>query len=220
MANVYTQDNSDSQYSTFRDNIPYMFILLTIHPILRRLYNTFRPLSPPHGEPSFLSNNTQINSDKFRPAATANARLRQRVSFDLVFAVVLLCGLHGFSTIKILFILYINFLLATRLPKNYVPLATWVFNIGILFANELCKGYQFSSIAELTLPWSATGTIKKGEPLNWGSWLDSYGGLVPRWEILFNITVLRLISFNLDYYWSLGLVGGSPIEVHTNPTIT
>jgi protein-cysteine N-palmitoyltransferase HHAT len=23
-----------------------------------------------------------------------------------------------------------------------------------------------------------------------------------RWQILFNITTLRMISFNLDYYWS------------------
>lgn len=34
-----------------------------------------------------------------------------------------------------------------------------------------------------------------------------------RWEVLFNITILRLISFNLDYHWSLkdGVV--DPVEV-------
>lgn len=48
---------------------------------------------------------------------------------------------------------------------------------------------------------------------NWGTWLDSHGGLIPRWEILFNITVLRLISFNLDYYWSLDYNSASAIEV-------
>ncbi|KAI9722666.1 MAG: hypothetical protein M1812_001597 [Candelaria pacifica] len=208
-------DNSDSQYSTFRDNIPYMFILLTVHPLLRRLYNTLFPFGPQAREPTFLSNEIQATSNTYRPAAVANARLQQRVSFDLVFAVVLLCGLHGFSALKIFVILYINYSLATRLPRKHVPLATWIFNIGILFANELCKGYQFSFIAEALLPWSSAsveGTITGNGSLNWGSWLDSYGGLVPRWEILFNITVLRLISFNLDYYWSLGLIGGSPIE--------
>jgi len=48
---------------------------------------------------------------------------------------------------------------------------------------------------------------------NWGQVLDSYGGLIPRWEILFNITVLRLISFNLDYYWSFNFGSSSPLEV-------
>jgi D-alanyl-lipoteichoic acid acyltransferase DltB (MBOAT superfamily) len=38
-----------------------------------------------------------------------------------------------------------------------------------------------------------------------------------RWEILFNITILRLISFNLDYYWSLDRRSGSPIEVPPSP---
>jgi len=28
------------------------------------------------------------------------------------------------------------------------------------------------------------------------------GGLLPRWEVSFNITVLRMISYNLDYYWA------------------
>ena len=51
---------------------------------------------------------------------------------------------------------------------------------------------------------------------NWGAWLDSYGGIMPRWEVLFNITVLRLISFNMDYYFSLDRRSGSPIEVSFN----
>lgn len=44
-----------------------------------------------------------------------------------------------------------------------------------------------------------------------GEWMDGFGGLMGRWEILFNIIVLRLVSFSLDYYWSLdgrNMVGG------------
>ena len=47
----------------------------------------------------------------------------------------------------------------------------------------------------------------------WGRWLDSFGGLLSRWEILFNLTVLRMISFNMDYYWSLDRRSYSPVEV-------
>jgi hypothetical protein len=134
----------------------------------------------------------------------------------LAFALLFICALHGFSAFKILLILYINYNLASRLPKQYIPAATWAFNISILFANELCKGYRFAPIAEFLNPWSAPSATGAAEP-NWGTWLDSYGGLNPRWEILFNITVLRLVSFNLDYYWSLGMRGSNAIEVCPPP---
>ena len=116
-------------------------------------------------------------------------------------------ALHGFSAFKILFILYINFALATSLPRHVIPIAAWTFNIAILFANEMARGYHFVDIAARLEPLY-------GAAPEWGKTLDSYGGLIPRWEVLFNITVLRLISFNLDYYWSLDRDrAGSPVEV-------
>ena len=125
-----------------------------------------------------------------------------------------LVALHGVSALKVLTILWLNYSLATRLPRRYVPAATWVFNIATLFANELSSGYKFKKMAvlfcgEKLMNASAT------EPflVSWGGWLDSYGGIMSRWEILFNITVLRLISFNMDYYWSLDRRSSSPLEV-------
>lgn len=125
---------------------------------------------------------------------------------------IFLLALHGISAAKVFTILYVNYQVATALPRQYVPAATWIFNIAILFANELCNGYRFSSIASLILPpeTSKAGGQSGG---NWGDWLDSYGGLIPRWEILFNICVLRLISFNFDYYWSLDHKVMSAVEV-------
>ena len=54
-------------------------------------------------------------------------------------------ALHGTSALKILAILYANYHIAKcthRMPIG-VP-ATWIFNIAILFANELCNGYRFA----------------------------------------------------------------------------
>jgi hypothetical protein len=34
-------DNSDAQYQSFRGNIPYMALVLVLHPILRRVYESF-----------------------------------------------------------------------------------------------------------------------------------------------------------------------------------
>lgn len=154
--------------------------LLTFHPLLRRAWNIFNPIE---GKRSIGS-----------------ARMEQRTSFDFLFAIVFLLALHGISAFKVLGILYVNYQLATKLPRQYVPAATWIFNICTLFANEIYEGYPLRKAAAV---FSPPETIGADSPLmEWGKWLDSFGGIVARWEVLFNITILRLISFNLDYYWS------------------
>lgn len=97
-----------------------------------------------------------------------------------------------------------------------MPAATWIFNVGILFANELCDGYKYAKIERLLLAPAVDAETGLEVP-TWGAWLDSHGGIMPRWEILFNITVLRLISFNMDHYWAFDDRAGSPMEVRQNP---
>jgi hypothetical protein len=54
---------------------------------------------------------------------------------------------------------------------------------------------------------------------------DNIKGVYPRWHISFNITMLRLVSYNLDYYWACNApsdeVRANPFDIpHTlNPTI-
>jgi hypothetical protein len=188
-------DNSDSQYASFRDNVPYLLALTIVHPLLRKMYNKLRPVSG--GEQSTSARAQQ---------EAADARKEQRITFDFFFTFVFLVALHGFSAFKVLLILYINYMVATKMPKQYVVYATWGFNIGTLFANELCSGYPYGWIVGKLIPWEDPKN-------NWGSPLDGFAGLMPRWEILFNITVLRLISFNLDYHWSRDRSGTSALEV-------
>ncbi|KAF7513233.1 hypothetical protein GJ744_010629 [Endocarpon pusillum] len=196
-------DNSDSQYSSFRENIPYMAVVVLVQPLLRRVYNVVFP-SPAASHDAVRS--IKDEATKKKDLASADDRFVQRSSFDLYFALIFLAVLHGFSALKILLILYINFNMATRIPKEYIPTTTWVFNIGILFVNEFCHGYHYARVAKAVFPFSASAS-------NWGNFLDTYGGLVPRWEILFNFTILRLISFNMDYYWSLERSrSSSPVE--------
>ncbi|KAI1160725.1 MBOAT, membrane-bound O-acyltransferase family-domain-containing protein [Nemania serpens] len=196
-------DVTDTQYRTLRNNAVYLVALLTLHPLLRRVYNMVLYRADP-GRPAL------------RPTLEeADRRLNQRASFDFGFAIIYLLALHGVSIIKILTILYINYQVATRLPRKSVPAVTWVFNVGILFANDLSNGYKFKNLASMLWIFLPGGPTDESTStlVTWGSWLDSYGGLMSRWEILFNITVLRLISFNLDYYWSLDRRGSSPIEL-------
>jgi hypothetical protein len=187
-----------------------MLLLLALHPTLRRVYEKLRPISTK--SKTGVAINEKLGHT---PAVAGTARLEQRVSYDFGFALIFLAALHGFSSFKVVLILYINYCIATKLPKQYIVGATWTFNVATLFANELGNGYKYTKIEELISPYFGQGTLE-GEKsgLTWGPWLDSYGGIMPRWEILFNITVLRLISFNLDYYWSLDRRAGSPLEVH------
>ncbi|KAF7548554.1 hypothetical protein G7Z17_g6982 [Cylindrodendrum hubeiense] len=190
-------DASDNQYYVFRKNIPYMGLLLLFHPLLRKAWNSVYPT-------------------KGRPQTPQN-RLDQRATFDYVFAFIFLAALHGVSAVKVLFILYLNYQVATKLPRKYVPVATWVFNIGTLFANELSDGYQFRHMASHISPpvMAIVGNGVKtvdSELMQFGNWLDGFKGIMARWEILFNITILRLISFNLDYYWSRDRSNSNSLE--------
>ncbi|CAL3972291.1 unnamed protein product [Diplocarpon coronariae] len=197
-------DISDAQYNAFRTNLPYLGLLLVCHPLLRKLYGAARPVPVRAGSPRPNGVAPPMS------VADGEARQEQRASFDFGFALVFLAALHGFSAAKVLAILWANYSIATRLPRNYVPYATWLFNVGILFANELCEGYQFAQLAAYIFPLNGQPSV--GPMHRWAQWLDDHGGIIPRWEVLFNLTVLRLISFNLDYYWAQERRSGSPIE--------
>ncbi|KAK2625474.1 hypothetical protein QTJ16_004786 [Diplocarpon rosae] len=197
-------DISDAQYNSFRTNLPYLAVLLVCHPLLRKLYSTLRPVPARNGSPR------PNGVAPYTSVADGEARKEQRASFDFGFALLFLAAMHGFSAVKVLVILWANYSLATNLPRKYIPYATWFFNVGILFANELCEGYKFAKVAAFL---SLDGQQSAGAVQYWGQWLDDHGGFIPRWEILFNLTVLRLISFNLDYYWAQDRRSGSPIEL-------
>ncbi|CAK7198679.1 glycerol transporter [Sporothrix eucalyptigena] len=212
-------DTSDAQYHTFRSNLPYMALLLLFHPLLRRAWNAVHPTST---SPSY---STSSSPSRSLTPEQADARKEQRLSFDYVFAFVFLVALHGISAAKVMLILWINYNIATALPRKYVPVATWVFNVGTLFANELAGGYHLVNVASLLSDgsWEPLSRIAiEGQQtasvlVQWGSWLDGFGGIMPRWEILFNLTVLRLISFNLDRYWSRGDRGSSLEKKQLDP---
>ncbi|KAH9029882.1 hypothetical protein EDB85DRAFT_2074429 [Lactarius pseudohatsudake] len=87
-----------------------------------------------------------------------------RIPFYLIFTLLMLTVLHDASIIKLA-----------------VPV-TWLFNDGVLLANEWYGGYAFAS-------------------------LHSWHGVYPRWHVSFNITMLRLVSFSIDYHWACNHIG-------------
>ncbi|GAA6019288.1 hypothetical protein JCM11491_001303 [Sporobolomyces phaffii] len=121
---------------------------------------------------------------------------RARAGFILAFSLIMLAVLHGASLVKMLVILFANWKLArlalgepdrvgrAKLDRKWVPWLTWGSNGTILFLNEIYGGYSFGSISSSL------------------AWLDEYKGLLPRWQIMWNISMLRIISFDMELYWS------------------
>lgn len=135
-----------------------------------------------------------IPSHLARKAGFTSAAARAR--FIVAFALVMLAALHGVSALKVLAILVGNYYAArARKPaalERVWPLAVIVGNMVILFANEKFDGYQFSALHP-----------------DLGA-LDDIKGVYPRWHVTFNITMLRIVSFALDYHWRSAPSPSSP----------
>ncbi|KWU45124.1 MBOAT-domain-containing protein [Rhodotorula sp. JG-1b] len=130
----------------------------------------------------FLSRRLYPSLNPLNPRVYSPSNARDsRARFSAAFSLILLAALHGTSLPKILVILYLNYRIA-RL--EWTPFAIWGFNIAVLFANSLAEGYYYSSISSRL------------------AFLDEYKGLLPRWQINWNISMLRLVSFNMEWYWA------------------
>ncbi|GAA95653.1 hypothetical protein E5Q_02307 [Mixia osmundae IAM 14324] len=161
-------DNSDHQYSTFRNSFAALVVLAVIWGVASRLFAR-RQLARMRSSASRLSAPDRL---PFLLPATA--------AFLLLF--------HGFSVLFLAILVTTNYLVATRTAKSkFGVVAVWGFNIGTLFLNDMYGGYKFASL-HTSLAWMDSNVAR---------------GLVPRWQLHHNITMLRLVSFSLDYRWAI-----------------
>lgn len=131
---------------------------------------------------------------RFFPSGPARAR------FLAAAGLVLITALHGVSVVKILIILAANYAAVKAIKSPQVarawPALIIIANMAILFANEKSDGYRFA-ILHPSL-----------------GFLDdyAYGGLLPRWHVNFNMTMLRIISFALDAHWRQPPASSAPTD--------
>ncbi|KAG0147073.1 hypothetical protein CROQUDRAFT_43404 [Cronartium quercuum f. sp. fusiforme G11] len=104
----------------------------------------------------------------------------------IIFSILILLILHGTSIFKILIIIMLNYLIC---QKSFHSSLIWIFNILFLFSNDYWDGYRYRDLHPFL------------------SVLNKYRGLIPRWQIGFNISMLRLISYGFDYQWALRAEG-------------
>lgn len=151
-------DNSDSQYSSFRRNIPILVAVMIGHQTVSML----------------------LDAARLKKSSDPSLKMK----WTLIFSTVFIFALFGSSAIKIISIISLHYVLVKWDPKM-APYTTWIFGIAILFINDQYNGYNFSDITSQL------------------SFLDEWKGAGLRWNITFNFTILRMISFSMDYSWAL-----------------
>ncbi|KAI7866329.1 MBOAT, membrane-bound O-acyltransferase family-domain-containing protein [Spinellus fusiger] len=105
----------------------------------------------------------------------AGTQISRRLRFSLTASLVAITIFHGTSILKILAIISTSYAIGKCTGgSRWNPVLTWGFNLLALFMNEWYKGYSFASL-ESRLAWMMACSIQ--------------------------FTMLRLISFNMDYYW-------------------
>lgn len=104
--------------------------------------------------------------------------------FDFIFGLIFLFAAHGVNSLRILTHMIVMFSLVHILKRHrrWATAATWIYGIGSLFLNDKYRYVPFESYCSLLAP------------------LDSaFKGIIPRWDVFFNFSLLRIISYNLDY---------------------
>ncbi|KAJ3097602.1 glycerol transporter [Phlyctochytrium planicorne] len=166
-------DDSDVQYSKFREQLPTLMKVAASHIITMRVIRA-------------------ILARRHKPRKA----FLYSTLFSFIFSIAVLGVLHGMGAIKILVLLVIPYALTKsgagisfRLTGigsvPAVPMTIWLYAIAILLLNSRYNGYEF-------------GWIHSSLAI-----LDNYKGLLPRWYLTFNFQILRIISFSMDHHWSL-----------------
>ncbi|GCE99781.1 glycerol transporter [Zygosaccharomyces mellis] len=145
-------DNSDLQYSFFRDNLLLLLGLMVLHTGIKRL--TLKLTSMP------------------------------KIYFDFVFGVLFVVAAFGVNCLKYFAEILATFAVGNAFKFNprWAILISWAFGVSLLFFNDKYSGYSYGSISPRL------------------SYLDSqFKGLIPRWDVFFNFTLLKMLSYNLDF---------------------
>ncbi|WFD03977.1 glycerol transporter [Malassezia obtusa] len=118
---------------------------------------------------------------------TAAQQLHIRKLFWGTMGAVCVGALHGTNTLKLLALALINYYVAhaaTRLTPTASRTVVWVWNAAALFLVFYLDGVPYARLTPAL------------------AWLDTYAGLLPRWYINYNFSMLRFVSYALDYQWA------------------
>ncbi|ORY43439.1 MBOAT-domain-containing protein [Rhizoclosmatium globosum] len=137
-----------------------------------------------------VSNAIQYAFSRSSKPFTLWKKYSPRLLFNLAFSVIFFViynGLSGF--LKLLIVFGFNYFGCMQLMKNsrtklLVPILSWGFGLAVLVYTNYYRGFQFAWIHP------SLGLLDASKGIN-ASWFDPL-----------RFGFLRMISFNMDYYWS------------------
>lgn len=107
-----------------------------------------------------------------------------KLTFDFGFGLCFLYAAHGVNSVRILLHLLVMYSIVHifKRQRKLATILSWTYGIGTLFINDNFRDYPLSNF------------------LGCLSFLDTgYKGIIPRWDVFFNFTLLRMLSYNMDY---------------------
>jgi len=115
----------------------------------------------------------------------ARSEYMPSILFYLVTAVLVVFYIHGFDIILLFGISFLNYWIAKMFGGSKLnPILCWLLNVVVIFSADYYRGYD-GFFTYLGLPY-----------------LESFKGAFA-WNTYFKISMLRHISFNMDYYWMI-----------------
>lgn len=134
-----------------------------------------------------------------RRVVSGALNLSKRTYFDFGFGLIFLFVAHGFNSSKILIHIFINFAIGKYIHNKRVAYyVTWGYGILTLFINDNYRNFKFGV-----------------------SFIDNgFKGIIERWDVMFNFTLLRMLSFNLDYFERLDNIHNSKKEIKPSESLS
>ncbi|ODQ77348.1 hypothetical protein BABINDRAFT_163605 [Babjeviella inositovora NRRL Y-12698] len=105
-----------------------------------------------------------------------------RLYFDSTFGLLFLVAAHGCNAVRVLLHFAVFYLIGRTPNKKASTVLLWVWGVATLFINDNFRAYPFGNIVP-ALAFLDTG----------------FKGIIERWDVFYNFTLLRLLSFNFDY---------------------
>lgn len=107
-----------------------------------------------------------------------------KVRFDLWFGIIFLIGAHGVNSLRIFAHVLMMFFIAKIFKRQRLlgTLLVWGYGIGSLFINEKFRTLPFGEILSILKPLDG-----------------AFVGIIKRWDVFYNFTLLRMISFDMDF---------------------
>ena len=173
-------DMHDWQWRAFYENTPLLLLVMgVIVGISRYIRSQCKVNNRAHVPSERIADGVEPSTYMKGSGATPLAL------FHAIAGLIFVCCLHGPRVIFMFAFVFTNYFVIAPACKHLSPrtwmAVLWGFHVTLLFVNESYDGYRFESLLGSSF-----------------AWLDKLPQLT-RWNVVFNMSTLRMIAYCIDY---------------------